>query len=486
MVLLYRKGAMQIVGLVVLGVLLAVALGGTFFKGALLPGAETININGKTCSFLKPQFGRIECQPLQYSEKEVKKLDFHKYLGDTDVVITFGDVENSPEGYFTVKCINSKYFYYQTDAQFAEGKCPINSNKNCIAVGASNIKIRFNDNKFKPGEKLRIIGCKSYSPLWKSGTLYSNYIPYGLVVYDSGMKKIYNTKNCDIRTLSGTTQRQLCTKSDSNACKKTIGSQSTLGYDQTVNYLGDWIPVSFDESKKIVDYNGQKAFCQINTIYSLGEFETKGGCYYYPKEVIDTVQCCPGMQSAGLTCGNDFKWHPQESIVIQCKSDIECTGQGTFVPDYSKEGNYVSKWKCINNKCVKVQSNKVDCLPPDLGCPSGQVCNPNKGYICEYQKGNIPIKCGDGICSQPYESQYSCPQDCKSQSKFVMFLKRFFFAFLTSIGIVTIAAIVPFTRAYIISNIRRTIIIIVALTVIFALFFTAPLFFTASLLGGSL
>ena len=482
MVSLYRKGAVPIIGIVILGIVLMVALGGSLFKGSLLPGAETVTINGKTCDFLRPQFGRIECQPLQFSEKEVKKLDFHNYLGDTDVVITFGDVENAPEGYFTVKCINSKYFDYQTDAAFAEGKCPINSDKKCTAIVSANLKTRFNDNKFKPGEKLRIIGCHSYIS-WKSGTLYSNYIPYGLVVYDSGMKKLYNTKNCDLKSLSSATERSLCTKSDGSACEKTV-STNTLNYDDFVNYLSDWTPVPLDVSRKVVDYNGKKVYCQVDTLYDLGYFETQSGCHYYPKDVIGTVDCCPGMQSANGICGDDFKWHKQEDVQIECKSDLECMGQGQYVPDYSKDGTYISKWKCVNNKCKIVSTKEVKCIPPDIGCPAGQVCNPNKGYVCEYQQGNIPIKCGDGVCSQPYESQYSCPQDCHGSSKVIMFFKRFFFAFLTSLGIVVLAALVPFTRPFMLGNIKRTIIIVIALTIIFALFFTAPMFFTANLLGG--
>ena len=483
------KGVISITGLVILGLILAVALGGSLFKGSLLPSASTVSINGKTCSlvegkgtFLRPQFGRIECQPIQNSHKEVKKLDFHKYLGDTDVIITFGDVENAPEGYFSVNCVNSKYFDYQTDARFANGKCPLNSKQKCTAVVSANMKVRFNSNTFRPGEKLRIIGCHSYFA-YKSGTLYSNYIPYGLVVYDSGMKKIYNTKNCRLTSLSSETKRSICKKGDGTACEKSA-SQTTLNYDDFVNYLSDWTPVPMDVSKKVVDYQGQKAYCQIDKLYSIGSFETASGCYYYPKEAIASVACCPGMVSANGVCGDDFSWHKSSEVKVQCKSDLECMGQGQYIPDYSKTGQYVSKWSCINGQCRIINSKKVKCLPPDIGCPSGQLCNVNKGYVCEYQKGNIPVKCGDGICSSPYESKYSCPADCHGSSKVMSFFKRILFAFITSLGLIGIGIAVPFTRPYLVSNIRRTMLIAGVLTIIFALFFTAPLFFTASLLGG--
>jgi len=250
----------------------------------------------------------------------------------------------------------------------------------------------------------------------------SKFIPYGLVVYDSGDKQIYNIKSCNLGDLSWVYEKDIC----KNGCEKNKESDR-LGFDQWVTYLSGWVYAP--EDVKVVDYQGRKVYCHIDGLYELFEFETEEGkCYKYPKSYITHVDCCPGLETSNSICGDDFSWHP---IVVgecdddndcssgyrcvdnecirekECDSDFGCYGSGKELCQDLK----LTKYGCVSGECIKVKDKDVDCCPPYDGCDSGYVCDPNEGYKCVKQEGP-DIVCGDGICTKPYEDMNICPEDC--------------------------------------------------------------------------
>lgn len=426
-------------GLIVLVVLLAVGL---FFSG----GVTFEVVDG--CQFIEPDFARIECEPLSstpiQNEYQMSSRGDWGWAGYT----TFdkcGDDENSNRcsWYFSANGNPSltSLGYRFCSVAWDESTCG-----NWIwlvpnpteYVGQGEYQLSTNQ---PIGKIIQVwtdcgilgIGCNRDN----TPKLLNKYIPYGLNVYDSGQKIRYNVQSCDLGDLSWTERNDVCTKSDGAACAK-IKDSDRLGFDDWVNYLSSWTYAPIDLSNKVVTYNGQQAYCQINKVYSIGEFETASNCYSFPKTLLGSVDCCPGMETANSRCDENFQWQP---IVIgecqsnsdcvskygddyycnidthqcvrtpDCISDLQCPGQGIWTPDYSSSTPRAMRFTCQSGSCVS-DFKDVDCIPPNTGCEEGYVCDPNKGFICVRQEGP-DIVCGDGICSTPFEDVANCPADCE-------------------------------------------------------------------------
>jgi len=195
-----------------------------------------------------------------------------------------------------------------------------------------------------------------------------------------------------------------------------------------------------------------------------------GVCYAIPGDVIRTVQCCPGKNNCaqGFYCDAEtFSCVPQSIPgTIPCNSVYDCPNQGKSTCQATMNGfELVSGWKCDYTKpqtvgsktyagtCVEISKKQVECCPPNQGCNPGEYCSVSYGYTCrevspapsscpyeccdermvktfnfKYKPcpsgyycyaGNCvtkppvpPATCGNGVC-EAYESEATCPQDCK-------------------------------------------------------------------------
>lgn len=393
----------------IVGVLILV---GTYFAG--LWGQPGAIIDG--CPFVKPLFGRIECEPISSQTQHIQaSWAWGQDVGlDQSKRYSCGDDENSPKCDFTVICDGTDAtFNYQTNQN---PQCYIGSATWCSLEVLDNTETTFLSNQpvgtfVQPGSCTRIFGTIKIG-----GSAYTRFQPYGLNVYDSGAKFRYNTQSCSLSSFGfGDAGNVITNAGDTNTKPK---YSDFLPYDDWVNYLSDWVYAPIDISSKIVTYNGQQSYCLVNAIYEIGQFSTANSCYRLPMDKVADVECCPGMQSAGRVCTDQFTWSDiSEPCAVTCPtgSVLECQGQGNWIPDYTTPNYDIIRYGCVTSgasKCCEIAERKdVECQPPDIGCPPGYICNPNSGYTCEPQVGP-GIECGDGVCTSPFEDQYTCPQDC--------------------------------------------------------------------------
>ena len=449
------------------------------------------------CKFVIPQFGRIECEPISHTPiANVKEVWLEAGKG---VVFMCGDDENTPG-----PC---KYYVELLEI--------------CDAFGCHKPgdwlqpcgKIRYNidstydvDNElcFWDGKKYLVqtnlgqyiwIGNPSLAGKMKV-KIYEESIRYGLNVYDSGGKWRYKSDSCSLKSIID--WGKVC----KSGCEKNMDSV-TLQFDDWVNYLSNWVYAPIDINSKIVTYNGEKVYCQVNALYRLKKFTTAdGNCYIYPAEKIKNVECCPGMESANARCGDDFKWHPiiteecksdadcapgyqcinGECVkVVQCFSDLQCPGQGNWIPDYSTTEIDIVRWGCKDGQCVILERKKTECTPPNIGCPPGYVCDVQT-YKCIKQVGPVGW-CGDGICDPSKENPDNCPADCKKSilERIGDFLKIFLIALVISGIVVILLAYVlpvvfpPLALFGFLRNTRTMLIAWIGFAILLTLIFSIPI-----------
>jgi len=431
-----------IIGLVALGILYSAS----YVKYSVIDG----------CQFVMPLFGRIECEPISHVPIDNQyQMAFRSGFGWAAWTHfdKCGDDENS------LKC--SWYF------KAFEGSSPTDLAYRFCTKGWDESTCdnwRWICNPLShpcdviPNTEYQLVvdqPAGTIIQVWSGcGTLgigcggvpaltINRFIPYGLNVYDAGMKVRYNTQSCDLGDLNWEDRYNVCADSDYGTtsegirvCEQ-IKESDRLNFDDWVNYLSAWVYAPMDINNKVVTWQGQQAYCQINRVYSIGEFRTENNCYKYPQTYLSAVDCCPGMQTANSICGDDFQWHPiqigecqttQDCInkygsgyvcqnnecvrEIECISDFECPYAGQDFCNAEGGSYFVTRYGCVSGQCGAKDHYQVSCCPPYEGCQEGYICNPNKGYICEKQVGQ-DIVCGDGICSAPYENEFNCPQDCE-------------------------------------------------------------------------
>lgn len=476
------KGLAQmfIIFIMLAGILAVIVVSGQHINFAnliasLIQPAEMVG----GCQFIRPQLGRIECEPISH----VPARNTYSNVKPIRVFMC-GDNENSPQCEY--------YFKYTKPSWYSPLACMVHY---YTSTGDSN------DVWLQRDDETRVVSLPVGATLTVDEMciggdwiyVYEDSIRYGLNVYDSGGKFRYNTNSCGLDSLSWQEKNDICTSGD--FCQS-VKKSDILAFDDWVNYLSDWTPVSVDVSRKIVTYNGKTSYCLVNQIYSINQFQTESSCYSYPDKVVANVDCCPDMETANSICGDDFKWHP---IVVgecdasrpcpsgydcidnqcvrqrECMSSFECTGQGWFTPDYAASTPTVFKWACQDGQCVVIERKAVECVPPNVGCPANMVCDPNT-FKCIEQRPDIILECGDGKCQSPYETYENCPADCEKPFGLGHWIALFLIAAFVSALIIGICFFLPIPFIKILySNLWFLLIGWLILTIVLMLFFSVPL-----------
>ena len=542
-----RKG---IATIWVLGVLLVGAIlvfSGQALKGiaSILPTASVVDFEGENCILIRPQFGYIACEPLVHTgiteEHEIPDAD----AMDSDcpqgacgtwrkLKLKCGDTEYTPKCSYSFKWTGVSgnpvtLLYYRLYSGDTPGDWILVSDQ-----PTKDVKISIYSD-LPLGQSIEI-AFKRGDAIQNHGYAYESFVPYGLNVYDSGGKYRYNAKSCD---LNGVADKDKVIKNCAGlpGCERErdVAVDTQLNFDDWVNYLSDYTMVPLDESRKVVEYNGQKVFCQATTgganLYELKKLETNEDvCYVVPADnpiatPADGIECCPGSAcSANGVCNEDFicvanvlpPEEPEESCTsdedcmvkygtdyicntatgdcvfrVDCRSAMDC-GQGTatWEPDYSTPDTDVIRWACENYRCVIVQRRQVQCTPPNIGCADGYVCNPTT-FTCEKQSGP-GVKCGDGVCSKPYEDYFNCPEDCDPEpspeksawDRFMSFLGIFAAGLIIS-GIILAVLIFITPLKFLLKDYKMLIGVWLGLALVLSFLFAIPLgVFAASIFGG--
>jgi hypothetical protein len=222
---------------------------------------------------------------------------------------------------------------------------------------------------------------------------------------------------------------------------------------QWINYPYAWVYSPLDLNA--VQYNGQLAYCEAGSIYSIVKVTTKDGKTYnvapdksvenkeYAVEgfnivgnKIATVECCPAVSPNCV----DFKWKIDSGENKSCFSDVQCLGAGQpIVIDATK---YYTQ-TCQSGKCKNNEPTTVECTS-DRVCPSGQVCDltlVNYGKCVDTKGQGF---CGDKVC-QVDESKNSCPTDCGTINQFTIPNWVWAALIILCVGIVSAVAIALYT-----------------------------------------
>jgi len=237
---------------------------------------------------------------------------------------------------------------------------------------------------------------------------YKKYYRWGLSTYIEGA--LYQTPGtCRITDKPALLSRIPIQHADTEYLKFSGG----LGQSY-VNFVTKWVfgpPVNVFKHP----YYGE-VYCEDGNIYKIRTLKTAdqkvykirdkeytdytGNIYITPAEFIKREECCPGMSTPVLTCGDDFKWHKKPG---SCTSSIECANGGMW---YSKASKTACRSVCVNNLC-KEECKTVECSS-DADCIPPKHCDP-RDWKCRYDVPN-PY-CGDNICNSD-ESQLTCCKDC--------------------------------------------------------------------------
>jgi len=403
--------------LAIIGILISLAtlIGTAKFNWNLFQFYPFQVLDVSECNYiLEPRWGRIECEPVTHVWQTSTELEIAG-----DYFLKCGDNENSPACRLYAKlqknlaCWGSRDSGYRFCYQYLNPKGEVKCRElTCDEVNRGEWVEILSDQEYRLGTFIKVWFEEGYWPFNEkvSGWVKETYLPYGLVVKEGG-KWRYKTDSCDIGEVLN--KELVCLEGDCDQPLKT----RIIAFDSWVNYLAGWTQVPPDFAKRVVTYNGRPYYCQPSVgggeLYELESAKLSDGkTYCWPGKWSGIhVECCPGMITFDKYCGEDLRWHPIEEFEgRECDSDLDC-GDNGIIERKDVYPYVVERYACINGKCVKVEEKEVECLPPNLGCPEGYLCAPEKGYKCIKQVGPA-IKCGDGICTRPYENEFNCPQDC--------------------------------------------------------------------------
>jgi len=447
--------------------------------------ASLVQINGETCSLVRPVFGRYECGEME--EKFEKYVD---WLPNQDVTSWYvGCTGSTPSCEVHAECKSyltapAYIFWYMLDGD---------TNWRQANVGEDTLSYV---TTLMKGERLRIGGCANNLAGGLPGEIWTKYTPYGLYRYSSGAAKdLVNPSSCSISALDynivsacDDLENHPFEGSDiiCNADTEStgLGNVLTLGgqlvFSDWVNYLDYYTDVS-PIGSNWKSYNGRQVMCIPGLpdvdLYEIGTFNTRGSCYAVPVNKVASVECCDGEPTgiAGYTCEN---WALVAGGIQECWSTLECTDRGGWYihPDYP---NQIVREECISGECSIVETQTRECTT-SVDCLKGYVCDMDT-YKCVL---SVPeVLCGDGICMSPFESAQNCPSDCTEADPLANLLNLLF----VFIAALVISAVLVLALAFavfkpLLYNRKLLLVSILGLALMLTLFFSPFVLSAASLI----
>ncbi|MCD6176808.1 MAG: hypothetical protein J7K29_03110 [Candidatus Cloacimonetes bacterium] len=213
-------------------------------------------------------------------------------------------------------------------------------------------------------------------------TFRADYVPYGLHLWSTTAGYgILKYPTCDLSSFLD--------EQGKYDWKKIGGSDVVngyLGFDKQINIIEYWNDVSINLNSKMRQsaYNPQtQRLCLDHKLWTVDKFAN----YYYPKQVVQQVDCCPGEIVGTLMCGEDYTWSTTTGSLEgqPCMSDIEMPD----VPYYGE--NKVEKWHCINGKWER-NIVAVECIE-NADCPDKEgMVKTCIDYECRYSQSAEYIK----------------------------------------------------------------------------------------------
>ena len=191
---------------------------------------------------------------------------------------------------------------------------------------------------------------------------------------------------------------------------QTTTSSSTMAFEETRNFVDNFVPISVENNKIVNNGNG---YCSGDNIYPIASVTTNSGTY----KVVDLsgkyvneqpVTCCPGdvKPDGSQKCSSNFRWEDMGGS--QCSLFDPCSPDSAHaIPSGTAKELMWST--CVNGYCIKQTSLKectsdYDCVGNSKGsycdrktwtctlvpvpvcptsCSSDTDCSPCGNYKCE-------------------------------------------------------------------------------------------------------
>lgn len=399
--------------------LIVLIIGGLVYGGL---GASKSLYSFTSGDFVKPQWGRLMCQP----EDLISKSPIEKQLSKNEVEITCGEDEYTTEcevwirsGDVGMTADNFKFCVVDGFDSTCDPSCSFSEGCNLEKDRKKQLP------SISPGQKIIFTASDTFG-FGEAEALfvYKRWFPWKVFKEEGSQLSIANPTNCD---LTSNTEKSSTSGIPEVSYKSHL--EFTGGEDkQWIHYIYDWIPTT---GYQVVTHPDEgQVYCSGNTIYELTEVKLKDGRVIkldpgsqIPSKVEDDlilqsygspikkVECCyPTEASTG--CCPDFT-RGCIADEVPCTLDIECANGGS--PRTQSCNSQIAE-KCVNNVCVAQDVVNVQCTA-DACCPEGKVCN-LLDYTC-IDSGSSPY-CGDGVCST-FENNINgtgayCEKDCGTKN----------------------------------------------------------------------
>lgn len=406
---------LSVYGVVIVAALL---IGGFFVFGS---GNFQFSINpvdpfcsdGGSASLLVPEYRRYDCEATtnEITIKDETSCGLFNLNRCVEIACNYGDIIEGRDCQVQIQTAG-----LSVDQGFPGLK---------IADGAEFIpQCAFDGCTFRQGETFTLVSGGKATLEDKTMTLKLSY-PSKELVYreETTGKRILVGSGCDLASSLGSEEFGKLPEDQRTTMSVGESINSVLRWD-TRPWVGNYI-----------EWEGQDAVCEklgpnTATIYSIGKYDAKDGCYLYPESEIDRSQCCNGEETDQSRCVNGA-WEDKTAISGCCQggicSDLQCPGNGEWIYDLNNEVRE-RYGQCNENtgQCQKIESQSIKCEPgTNRGCvgqeafcdPISLTCvtQPKPSYTCTEWgnecciEGQVPENVQSKSCVQAgYSSDWTC------------------------------------------------------------------------------
>lgn len=174
------------------------------------------------------------------------------------------------------------------------------------------------------------------------------------------------------------------------------GTNKKMTVGESENYIAGF--EAFPIYGNTLNYQGKLAICERKAdttaiIYEAENIVTDGaGCFFYPGQIMDYVDCCPGTTFQGVTCNDNFEFvSVDEPVNVGCCRNgictaVNCPGQGGWY----YVGYDAYKYDCTDyGDCVIIDEKSIECYY-DSDCSSGLSCDRGTNKCVDKV---VPVSC---------------------------------------------------------------------------------------------
>jgi len=347
-------------------IVLLIAVGALFI---VVPNVMQASFGG---SFVKPQWGRMECSAEDtFSRTNVdisKDWDSNWVDCGADELTEWCDILLDADGGHWYDASKVRVKYRECDIG---GSC---SGENSITItkGTDDELIK----RIRSGKTLQLVVEDAFWG-WNYNTeVVKEFYRFKLYEHYGGAKRVLNSAGCNIPTSK---VKDNLLEGEKSIEERDSCSSGNLEKGDWCNYVYDWV---YGPAYNVFEHDTHgEVYCTGGAIYDIVELETEDGdikkldpTYDSTKQdgerlrglgsFLQNVECCPSQPN----CNDDFEWDTGSGT--SCFSDAQCANGGAWYYHSSKQ---VIRESCEEGYC-ELQSPVTVACARDSDCGNGQVC----------------------------------------------------------------------------------------------------------------